>query len=52
MTGHLNKLSNLRNKRSTSSKNVNDTSFVKNTVYNMLYYSLAEDEYNASVAIH
>ena len=46
-TRHLNKLSNLRNKRSTYSKNVNHTSFIKSTVYNMSSYTLTEDEYNA-----
>ena len=34
-TRHLNKLTNLRNKRSTYSKNVNHTSFIENTVSNM-----------------
>ena len=46
-TTHLNKLSNLRNKRSTYSKNVNHISFIKNTVYNMSSYTLTGDEYNA-----
>ena len=46
-TRHLNKLSNLCNKRSTYSKNVNHASFTKNAVYNMLSYTLSEDEYHA-----
>ena len=42
-TRHLNKLSSLCNRRSTYSKNVNHTSFIKSTVYN----TLTEDEYIA-----
>ena len=45
-TRHLNKLTNLRNKRSTYSSNSNHISFIKNTVYNMSFYTLTEDEYN------
>ena len=46
-TKHLDKLSNLRNKRSTYSKNINNTIFIQNTVSNVSNYTLAEDEYNA-----
>ena len=46
-TRHLNKLSNLRNKRSTYSSNSNHISFIKNTICNMSAYLLTEDEYNA-----
>ena len=46
-TRHLNKLSNLRNKRSTYSSNSNHISFIKNTVCNMWSYPLNEDKYNA-----
>ena len=45
LTRYLNKLSNLHKKR--SGKNVNHTSLIKNTVYNMSPYSLTENEYNA-----
>ena len=44
-TRHLNKWSNLRNKRSTYSSNSNHISFIKNTIYNMSSYTLTEDEY-------
>ena len=45
-TRNLNKLSNLRNKRSTYSSNINHISFISNTVYNISSYTLTEDEYN------
>ena len=46
MTRHLNELSNLRSKKSTYSKNVSHTPFIKDTVYNMSSYPPTEDEYN------
>ena len=46
-TRYLTSLSNLRSKRSTYSKNVNQTSFIKDTVNNMSSHTLAEHAYNA-----
>ena len=47
MTRHLNKLSRLRNKRSTYISNSNHTPFITNTVSNLPCYILNEVEYNA-----
>ena len=44
MTRHLNKLRNLRKKRSTYSKNVSHTFFIKNTLFKMSSCTLIEDE--------
>ena len=46
-TRYLTSLSNLWNKRSTYSKNINQTSFIKDTVNNMSSHTLAEHGYNA-----
>ena len=46
-TRYLTSLSNLQYKRSTYSKNANQTSFIKDTVNNMSFHTLAEHGYNA-----
>ena len=47
MTRHLNKLSKLRNRRSTYISNSNHRPFITNTVSNLPCYILKEVEYNA-----
>ena len=45
-TRYLKRLSNLLNERSAYSKNINQMSFIKNTVNSVLSHTLAEHKYN------